>query len=162
VEGSGIDFVQFKVPVAGITGSIQVKAKMYYQSVPPKWLDEMFTFNSAEIDTFRNMYTGADKSPVLVGSDSITEVLTSISSATAMDLKVFPTLTQDGLIFIELPNHDNIIRIEAVDASGKKFILRSMGENGKKTKYQLPSASGLYFIRVETKLGSKTVRVLRL
>ena len=39
VEGSGVDWVHFAVPLAGAVGNINIKSKVYYQSVPPKWVD---------------------------------------------------------------------------------------------------------------------------
>ena len=162
VEGSGTDFVQFKVPVAGILGNIQVKARLYYQSVPPKWLDEMFNYNSTEIDTFRNMYNAADKTPVLVASDSATNVLTSQASVNESSIKITPTITQDGLISVEIPNQDRILAAEAVDASGKRFNLKESNKSNNRTMLSLPSESGVYIIRITTRFGSKTVRVMRL
>ena len=34
-------------------------------------MDELLTLNSAEIDTFRNMFNNADQSPLLIAADSI-------------------------------------------------------------------------------------------
>ncbi len=162
VEGSGSDFVQFKVPVAGLLGNIKVSARLFYQSVPPKWLDEMFTYNSSHIDTFRNMYNAADKTPVLVASDSITDVLTVVSSYSEKSIKVTPTVSRDGIISVEIPNQDQIIRMEAFDASGKKYSLRNIGQTGNRNQFQLPDATGVFIIRITTRLGSKSVRVMRL
>ena len=47
VEGSGMDFVHFRIPVSGINGVVSVKARLFYQTVAPKFLDEMFALNSA-------------------------------------------------------------------------------------------------------------------
>ena len=162
VEGTGSDFVQFKVPVAGLLGNIKVNARLYYQSVPPKWLDEMFTYNSSHIDTFRNMYNAADKTPVLVAADSTTDVLTALASYSEKSIKVGPTISHDGIISVEVPNQDQIIRMEAFDASGKKYFLKKINQAGNRTQFQLPEATGVFIIRVTTRLGSKSVRVMRL
>jgi len=162
VEGSGTDFVHFKVPVGGILGNIQVNARLYYQSVPPKWLDEMFTYNSTEIDTFRNMYNAADKTPVLVASDSITNLLTSQVSVYESNIHIAPTITQDGLISVEIPNHDRILVAEVFDASGKRYALKESSRSSNKTWMTLPRERGVYIIRITTRFGSKTVRVMRL
>jgi hypothetical protein len=162
VEGTGSDFVQFKVPVAGLLGNINVSARLYYQSVPPKWLDEMFTYNSSHIDTFRNMYNAADKTPVLVASDSTIDVLTALSNYADKSIKVSPTFTRDGIISVEIPNQDQIVRMEAFDASGKKYFLKNIGQAGNRNQFQLPDATGVFIVRVTTRLGSKSVRVMRL
>ena len=46
-----VDIVHFHVPLNGAVGPFRVITSLYYQSVPPNWLDEMFTLNSAEIDS---------------------------------------------------------------------------------------------------------------
>ena len=33
---------------------IDVKTKVYYQSVPPKWVDNLFTFTTPEVNCFSN------------------------------------------------------------------------------------------------------------
>ncbi|MFM7822191.1 MAG: hypothetical protein ACKPB3_00280, partial [Bacteroidota bacterium] len=162
IEGTGTDFVQFKVPVSGLLGNINVSARLYYQSVPPKWLDEMFAYNSSHIDTFRNMYNAADKTPVLVASDSTSDLLTTLSSYPDKSIKVSPTFTRDGIISVEIPNQDQIIRMEAFDASGKKYLLKNIGQSGNRNQYYLPDASGVFIVRVTTRLGSKSIRVMRL
>lgn len=162
VEGSGTDFIQFKIPVAGILGNIQVKARLYYQSVPPKWLDEMFNFNSSEIDTFRNMYTAADKTPVLVASDSLTDLLTSQASLLESQIKVTPNITQDGWIYVEIPNQDRLELAEAVDASGRRFSLKESQRSNNRISLMLPLARGVYILRIKTKFGIKSVKVMRI
>src|ERR1700741_290298 len=70
-EGTGKDYVYFHVPINGYSAPFSVYAYMYYQTLPPGYLTEMFTYSSAAIDTFQNMFNGSDKSPFLVAEDSI-------------------------------------------------------------------------------------------
>lgn len=70
-EGSGSDIVYYHIPLNGNTEELFVNAKVYYQSMPPKWMEEMFDYNTTEIDAFRAMYESADRTPTLVGADSL-------------------------------------------------------------------------------------------
>jgi hypothetical protein len=67
-EGSGSDIVHFKIPMNGFSDQINFNAALYYQSLPPVWLEEIFTVPTAEIIAFEGMFSEADKSPVLMKS----------------------------------------------------------------------------------------------
>lgn len=71
-EGSGSDVVYYHIPTEGYFDPISIKATVYYQSMPPKWMAEMFSESTPEIDRFVNMYNSADRSPALVGRDTVT------------------------------------------------------------------------------------------
>ena len=109
-----------------------------------------------------DMYNAADKTPVLVASDSTIDVLTALSNYADKSIKVSPTFTRDGIISVEIPNQDQIVRMEAFDASGKKYFLKNIGQAGNRNQFQLPDATGVFIVRVTTRLGSKSVRVMRL
>ncbi len=70
-EGSGTDVVHYHVPLNGYEGMIKITSRVYYQSVPPKWVQEMFAVSTPTIDAFETMYDNADQTPVLIASDSI-------------------------------------------------------------------------------------------
>ncbi len=70
-EGSGSDIVYYHIPLNGELSPLDVSATVYYQSMPPKWMDEMFGFSTAEIELFRAQFAAADRTPSLVGLDSI-------------------------------------------------------------------------------------------
>ncbi len=158
VEGSGVDYVHYHVPVAAFTGNISAFARMYYQSVPPKFLDEMFALNTPPISTFRTMYQAADKTPFLMQRDSLLNIqlITGIEETTN-EFKIFPTLTYDGTIFISSPN--NIKNITAYNAEGKLVFIQNT--NSQQVKVTLPQTSGIYFIRIQTDKKTIYRKVLR-
>ncbi len=63
---SGTDIIHYHIPMEGYLGSLSVEVKVYYQSVPPNWVSSMFESSTPEIDAFEEMYSSADKSPVLM------------------------------------------------------------------------------------------------
>ncbi|MFT5185311.1 MAG: hypothetical protein ACI84C_002454, partial [Flavobacteriales bacterium] len=69
IESSINDVVRYAVDVDGYLGMIQVTANLWYQSLPPRWMEEIFNESTPEIDAFEDMYDNADKSPILIDSD---------------------------------------------------------------------------------------------
>ena len=96
-SGSGTDQISYHIPTGGYQGSFSVSARLLYQTLPPKWNDEMFSYNSAEIDTFRNMYNAADRSPVVVAEEMINEGFVGIESTIQKGVVVYPNPATDIL-----------------------------------------------------------------
>ncbi len=88
-EGTGADIVYYNVPLNGFTGSLNVIAKVYYQSVPPGWLQEMFQLSSQPIDHFKDMFNQADKEPILIAQQSIGSLFTGVEEK-EQELMVWP------------------------------------------------------------------------
>ncbi|MFM7730068.1 MAG: hypothetical protein ACKO6L_03430, partial [Flavobacteriales bacterium] len=65
-EGSGADVVHYHAATNGYQGALTVRAEVYYQSLPPKWLDGLWTSSTPEIERFSNFYQNADATPVLM------------------------------------------------------------------------------------------------
>lgn len=71
VEGNGGDILQFRVPTDGLSDEVVFVVNAYYQSIPPKFVEELFDYDDPEIAAFQNMYMAADRSPVLVRSSEL-------------------------------------------------------------------------------------------
>ena len=149
-EGTGIDYMRFHVPVAGLAGQLKVKTKVYYQSVPPKWLKEMFTFTSAEIDTFKTMFNAANKTPVLVAEDSILNValISSVASIAKDKCKVWPTVSE-GRITISLSETNFIEKVEVFNSEGKLELIENQNRVSL-FSFNLPDATGIYLLRIQS------------
>lgn len=161
-QGSGSDIVHFKIPLQGYTGQLKAIARMYYQAVPPGWLSEMQTFSSAEIDTFLNMYAQADRSPFLIGSDSI-QVQQSTTALMAPDanasFQAGPSPNRDGNLYLQ--NIPQGTRIQLFNASGK-LIQTELTRSGSRWMIQLPDGAGIYYLVATTgqrKLVRKIIRI---
>ncbi len=163
VEGTGKDIVHYRIGLNGYNGLINVSASVYYQTVPPGWLSEMFSFNSARIDTFRNMFNNADQSPILIANQTLTNVLittglNSLSYQTAIE--VFPTITKDGKISIKGKNVLNS-SLSVYNDRGQlmKFAVYKREDQ---IELQLPDASGIYFIHISNPQIKITKKVFKL
>jgi hypothetical protein len=154
VQGTGIDYVYYNVPLAGISGTLSIKAKVYYQSVPPKFLDEMFALSSYPINKFKNMYNNADQQPILIGTDSINNLNTSIgitATTTQENIAVFPTLSMDGKVYVNANYANTLTKIEVIDADGR--ILNTIYNSGFQSEFivNLPFTKGVYYLRLTSK-----------
>lgn len=161
IEGTGKDVIHFHIPSNGYSGIVNVYAKIFYQSVPPGWLQEMFTFNTPLIDTFKNMYQAADKTPVLCASSELLniELPNSVNEIfSAQKISVYPSPSLDGLINI---NGEDISAIEVIDSDGKMLSMLS-SPAAKHNKIYLPAEKGIYFIKIISGSNEKTFKVLRL
>ncbi|MFY8029436.1 MAG: T9SS type A sorting domain-containing protein [Bacteroidia bacterium] len=154
IEGSGTDEVHFHVPVAGINGSINATAKIIYQTLPPKFVQEMFSLSSAPIDDFKNMFNAADKTPVVANADSLMNLQLITYTATQLnqrdDIRVFPTLTVDGRVSVNAYGKIEIKQIDVFDANGKYVIGKISSQNTKSETLNLTGNEGIYFIRIKT------------
>jgi len=129
--------------------------------LPLKWLDPMFAFQAPEIQAFETMFNASDRSPVLVGEQILESVMVSpVSSKEAAwkkDVRVYPTLSHDGRVFVETPSGLSVRRIQVWDASGKMVL----DQKGGQMPVQLPEKAGVYFIALETSRGRVVERVVR-
>lgn len=117
-EGSGKDLIFFHVPVEGNASDLTVVAKVYYQTVSSKWLDEMFSHSSEEIDAFKGFYEVADKTPVLVNETAVVSSLTATEDIEKIEgLTLYPNPSGRSF-FIESTKYD-IDRIALFSINGQ-------------------------------------------
>lgn len=162
-EGTGADIVHYQVALQGYHGLINIKASVYYQTVPPAWLAEMFSNNSAQIDTFRNMFNNAPKAPLLVAIDSLQniQINTGINNASAASaVQVYPTITQSGKVTIT-GTHLNNAQIKVYTERGQLISVSTI-RNEEAIQLQLPQAGGVYLINVSTSQFNVTRKVFKL
>ena len=152
VEGSGSDEVHFHVPIAGITSNINATARIIYQTLPPKFVAELFSFNSAPIDTFRNMFNAADKTPVIANADSLMNLQLVTFTGKQLnkkdDVKVFPSITVDGKINVNAYGSMEIKQIDVFNSNGKTVVSKGISNGSKTEILVLPDSPGVYIIRI--------------
>ncbi|MCB0761469.1 MAG: T9SS type A sorting domain-containing protein [Flavobacteriales bacterium] len=149
-EGSGTDRIRYHVAFQGYTGEITITARLWYQSVPPKWNQELFSISTPEIDAFEQMYWETGPSPVLVGEDMVTTLNIGIEEPVLeSNPLVYPNPTA-GPVTIDVQGQ--LIRvIEVYDANGKLVLAHQFNEV--RPTIALPGPSGVYHIRVKTDKG---------
>lgn len=88
-EGTGADIVHYRISIEGFQGLLSANATIFYQSLPPRWMTEIFASSTPEIETFRTMFDSADKSAVAVANTHIDDVYVDGTVPTKEILKVF-------------------------------------------------------------------------
>ncbi len=159
--GNGTDIIHYHIPLNGFSGMINVVANVHYQSLPPRWMEEMFNESTPEINLFENMYNNADPSIVLISQDELNDIMVEASSteefSEKINLKIFPNPTIDGKIFIRAGVEINSLIIRAVDG---KEIARYLPKKNQ-VELNLPNINGMYYLDIQTQEGSGTFQVIR-
>lgn len=163
-QGTGKDIVHYNVGLNGYSGIINISASVYYQAVPPGWLSEMSTFTSAEIDTFLTMYNNADKSPVLVGQDTLLNVIVPVSVETysnVSQLIISPNPTFDGKLMVSIQG-SVILKVDLYNQKGAKISPISKKIKSNVVEVTLPKTKGIYYLSVQTPTGTISKKILHL
>jgi len=143
-EGSASDITHYHVPMNGYVGLIHAKARVWYQSIPPRWNQELFSYNSAAIDSFRTMYEAADNSPILVQEDSLSDMSVGIDDMRELGVHVFPNPVTNGMLNVTdlTPRID---RIEVYDGGGR-LVATTMVSGRRQWQLRLPQPAGTWFV----------------
>jgi hypothetical protein len=147
VEGSGTDIVHYRVPMNGYTGMITVRTKVWYQSAPPRWMEEMFAYSTPEIELFQDMYENADGTPVLVKEAEVVDLSIGIDDLDELGVRIYPNPISDGLLRIENLN-DRIDRISVYDLNGK-LIADHRPNAAMQWQLRLPEGAATYIVSIE-------------
>jgi hypothetical protein len=99
-EGSGTDHITFEVPLDGYDGPLHIEARVHYQSLPPRWMEEIFTVDTEPINSFQAMFDAADQSPVLI--DEVMMDLNDyvgIQGSEQRPFALYPTIGRGDVVF---------------------------------------------------------------
>ena len=151
-EGSGSDIVHFHVPMYGHSGLIRVVSRVWYQSAPPRYMDEMFTFSTPDINTFRTMYQNSTPAPVLIKEVQVTDLSVGVDDLRQLGVRIFPNPIRNGQLSIDGLS-DRITSIEVYTMSGA-LITRTVLAGQRSWKFNLPAGAATYVVVVRT--GEKT------
>ena len=157
-EGSGSDRIIYNAPMNGYEGNVNVTARVHYQSVPPKWNEEMFLFTTPEIDSFREMYNTEGADPVMIEEVTATTFVQSTKdeSLNAEGLVLFPNPANEGNLITVLSSLF-INRIEVYSLSGQ-LILVKPELNDKTVEISSNFSSGYYLMNITTTSGENIVQ----
>lgn len=155
-EGTGSDILYFNVSTLGITNDLNIITNIYYQTVNPRWLSNMFSYSSDEIDLFKDFYNTADKSPTLVTSTELLSNYTNIIEEKPCIIRVFPNPTSSQVSVIA----DDIIQsISIFNYSGVK-IIPAFSSGNSSVRIQMPSEKGIYLVYVKTATSQSIQKVI--
>ncbi len=159
VEGSGADVVHYRVGITGYQGNVSAYATVYYQSLPPRWMAEMFDATTPEIETFRSMFNESDRSPVAVGTTQLENIFVDGAVGTretnrSFSVKIAANPASNGICYVQLRGA-KLQYVKVFTADGK-FIRR---QNGEDPAVALPR-KGLYLLEIGTDKGNVVKKVV--
>jgi hypothetical protein len=153
LEGSGTDVVYYHIPTDGYTGPVSITAEVHYQSIPPRWLDEMFADSTPEIESFEAMYNAADKSPVLMRAADITLLeYVGIGQGNAALSSVVRAV--GSRLWCEVPHTSTI----SIYSSNGQLLHREKKVTG--SRYISPNSLGMVLVVVESDNKREIFRVV--
>lgn len=156
-DGSGIDILHYHIPRNGYTGNISVSTKVYYQSLPPKWMQEMFSVNTQPINDFKAMFNSADRAPLLVASNQLNATILGLYQSTNANIPIQLIQESNNVVRINMSEQVDILNVQIFDSNGK--IVSHM-LNKLERKIVLSKTSGLFFIQIKTNEGTVTKRLV--
>ncbi len=145
-EGTGKDIVHYHIPVSDVDNSLSVKAIVHYQTVNDKWLSNMFTYSSDEIDAFKDYYDAADKEPVKVREASFVSTVTSTGNINENNFRIYPNPTSD---FVYIEKSEAISEVNFYSLDGKlsgNYSLGSTNNSETLLKLTTPEKKGIYLV----------------
>lgn len=160
VEGSGTDIVHYHVPMNGHTGLIHVKARVWYQSAPARWMEEMFSHSTDEIDLFKGLFQGRDNTPVLVQQDTVSDLSTAVDDLEELGVRVFPNPVRDGMLTIQGLDA-RVLEVQVYDASGRRVAAHGAFRQPQWT-VALPRTAATYLVMIRTAERTFVERVVAL
>ncbi len=157
-EGSGSDILYFNIPTFGIIEVLDITVNIYYQTVNPKWLSNMFSYSSDEINRFKSYYDNTDKAPFLVSSIETSSNFTDMSESKQINLKVFPNPASEKVAII---SDEKIITIGVFNLSSGKYLDDITIEyNNDKAMVVTNKLHGIYIFSIVTESSIHTHKVV--
>lgn len=156
----GSDIITYKIAREHDTDpeDISTTVRVWYQSTHDKWLEEMFARDEPYINSFKNMYENADKTPILIAEKQIPET-TGREQSDEQQIQVFP-VPSSGEIHVRA--EQNIRAYSIFDTKGK-MIEYQKNINSAAFDFYLEN-KGLYTLRLHTpdgKIHQKRIIILR-
>ena len=162
VQGTGRDKISFHIPIYGYSGDIEIKARVFYQVSPPRWLASMFDHSSEDIDLFRWMYDNSDKEPVLIAEETLLSMVSGVDELVIQeDIIVFPNPCYGNEIAISNRSGHSIDGIRVYDVSGR-IVFENIRTRGNTVYATLPENKGIYFVEAWSRGVRVTRQVLRM
>lgn len=144
VEGNGKDLLFLNLPTQGNDLALTLEVEAYYQSIPPKFVDELFAIEDSTIAAFEGMYNAADRTPVLVRATAL-EVgpFVGIASQSASEKIQFTHVSGSQELQMNSPDK---LQVTVYSSSGQLLLQEEKlaGEN----RLPLQLSTGVYLVHL--------------
>jgi hypothetical protein len=158
-EGSGSDIIHYSIPLNNYAGEVTVMARAWYQTMPGKWLLNMFEYTSDEIDLFKSLYEDAELQPTLVDEKSLISQSISVNQPYEdRRVLVWPNPT-NGRIYI---NNENIEvqKFSIYSYNGRLLMERDVSVNNPIHWLNMPVEKGICFVQFKGNSLNTTIKII--
>ncbi len=79
-QGTGMDLVTFRIGGLDKSQPQTIEIKLLYQTLAPRFVEDLFRYDTPEVKRFKQYYDRADKSPVTIDSLTLTVTATAVEN----------------------------------------------------------------------------------
>ena len=156
--GQGRHTVQYEMatPPNATYAPIDMEIKVWYQAMPPRWLEPMFAFEDSTIQAFQALFEAQGAAPELVADTAFTvNLIGDVADVAEKQWGVFPNPTWDGVVRVDVPERAIGSLWELYDAKGSRV---ASGWTRGNQRLQLPDAKGTYLLKWTLPDGESVTR----
>ena len=103
-QGSGSDQVTYEIKLNPESGAVKLTAKVYYQTISKKWLQDIFDSETEESASFKAMYKSSNPEPTIMAEyNLLSPAANTVDYLRNKPILFFPNPT-NGILNISNPN----------------------------------------------------------
>ena len=154
-SSAGKDVVQYDIQ-AGASGAVTVDVRLWYQSMPPRWVNPMFDTQDSTIQAFQALFEAQGAAPELVAETTVEVPVVGSVAEQDSRVQAFPNPTADGLVQLDLPVAGGMWELYAADGTRIQH-----GQARQRMTLELPKAAGTYLFKLHGEHRDWTTRIVR-
>ncbi len=154
----GMDEIEYRIPLNGHTGFGQLKVSLHYQTLPHRWIEDIFTDDSLPaVSAFKSMYSDYTKFDEVIDTMTVDDILLNTVAthfpANAWDFELAPNPVTGKTIYLNFPGDQEQSKFSyhIVDYSGR-WICQGMLSHTIDLPATMPSSVYCLLIFEGTKL----------
>ena len=164
--GTGTDAITyvFDNPTWTIGGwDWEITINIWYQSMPPRWVESMFDYDVAAINDFQPLYEAGGTQAVLVTSKTIPISFIGAVEDVESDfsITISPNPAIDGFTTLKWWRISPDAVFEVYDAAGARIKSGTLRDSSGEMRLELPETKGIYLIKVHHNAGVEVMRIAR-
>ena len=159
--GAGKDRVTYDMVADLPLGSnIDVDVRVWYQAMPPRWVNPMFDIQDSTIQAFQALFEAQGAAPELVSELSLTIPVTSNvqEMSSQVEGRLYPNPTMDGRVTVQVPAHLANGMWELYSPDGSRV---AHGACETRLSLELPQVRGTYVFKAHGAGAPWVQRVVR-
>jgi hypothetical protein len=141
-HGSGADIIHYTIPVNG-SSAFNIEVKVCYQSLDPHFAENLFGYETPQVNTFESMYAEGSNAPEVIAEVSAHIEVTGIGSQNPKHLNFIPNPTNGNLRIDYDGSEYSIKDLTLYNLSGEELPINFRNANSRNVDISfLPS--GIY------------------